>query len=266
MWPDRTRIGRSFFAVGLIALAAEHFVFGDFVTGRAPAWPSSTSGGTAWAYATGFLLIVSGGMVLFGQRGRDGAVLAAILIASWALFRHIPELAGVPFLSGAWTRAGKALTLTGGALAIAATFPNAGARRDSTLARLANGRQGFVWAGRASLALFFLIAGIQHFMFTEFVASLIPGWFPGNATFWTYFAAVALIAAGLGLFLPQTARLAALLSGLMVFSWFWIVHVPRTFRGISDSIAVFEALAVSGIALVVSGYLTPVRAGSRSRE
>lgn len=181
--------------------------------------------------------------------------MAAILIASWALLRHIPVLAGVPFLSAAWTPAGKALTFTGGALAVAATFPHAHAPRDSTLARLVNRRQEFVWAGRASLALFFVITGIQHFMFTEFVASLIPGWFPGNATFWTYVAGVALIAGGLGLFLPQTAALAALLSGLMVFSWFWIVHLPRAFQGVSASIAVFEALAVSGIAFVVSGHL-----------
>jgi uncharacterized membrane protein len=251
---DRTRIGRSFFAIGLIALAIEHFVFGDFVTGRAPAWPSSIPGGTVWAYTSGLLLIVSGGTVLFGQLGRGGAVMAAILIASWALFRHIPVLAGVPFLSAAWTPAGKALTFTGGALAVAATFPNA--QRDSTLARFVNRREEFVWAGRASLALFFVITGIQHFMFTEFVASLIPGWFPGNATLWTYFAGIALIAGGLGLFLPQTAALAGLLSGLMVFSWFWIVHLPRTFQGVSASIAVFEALAVSGIAFVVSGHLT----------
>jgi uncharacterized membrane protein len=255
-WLDRTRIGRSFFAVGLIALAIEHFVFGDFVTGRAPAWPASIPGRTVWAYTSGLLVMVAGGTVLFGQRGRGGAVMAAILIGSWALARHIPVLAGVPFLSAAWTAAGKALTFTGGALAVAATFPNANAPGDSTLARLVNRRQEFVWAGRASLALFFVITGLQHFMFTEFVASLIPGWFPGHATVWTYFAGVALIAGGLGMFVPQTAALAALLSGLMVFSWFWIVHLPRTFLGVSDSIAVFEALAVSGIALVLSGHLT----------
>jgi len=100
-----------------------------------------------------------------------------------------------------------------------------------------------------------LITGIHHFKFTEFVASLIPSWFPGDAVVWTYFAGVALIAGGIGLFIPFTARLAALLSGLMVFSWFWIVHLPRTFAGVSDSIAVFEALAVSGIAFVLAGCL-----------
>jgi hypothetical protein len=100
-----------------------------------------------------------------------------------------------------------------------------------------------------------VITGVQHFMYTGFVASLIPGWFPGNPVFWTYFGGVALIAGGAGLFIPQTARLAALLSGLMVFSWFWIIHIPRTLTSVSDGIAVFEALAVSGIAFAIAGYL-----------
>lgn len=252
---DRTRVGRSFFAIGLIGLGIEHFIFGDFLVGRAPAWPESVPGGLIWAYLTGITFIVSGGMVLFGKRARAAAILTAVLIAAWALLRLIPVVAADSLLSGAWTRAGKALTFTGGAMAIAATFPKIRAPRNPTLLNLVNRHREFILLARLCLGSFLVITGIQHFMFTEFVASLIPGWFPGNAVLWTYFAGVALICGGIGLFIPRTARLAALLSGLMVFSWFWIVHIPRTFVGVSDSIAVFEALAVSGIALVLSGHL-----------
>lgn len=35
----------------------------------------------------------------------------------------------------------------------------------------------------------------------------------------------------------------------------WIVHIPRVTVGMSDQIAVFEALAVSGIAFLLSGQL-----------
>jgi hypothetical protein len=44
----------------------------------------------------------------------------------------------------------------------------------------------------------------------------------------------------------------------MVFSWFWIVHIPRTLFSVSDGIAVFEALAVSGLAFVLAGYVSEV--------
>jgi hypothetical protein len=40
----------------------------------------------------------------------------------------------------------------------------------------------------------------------------------------------------------------------MVFSWVWIVHVPRVFVSVSDNIAVFEAPAIAGIALLLAGY------------
>jgi uncharacterized membrane protein len=257
------RVGRVFFAIALIGLGVEHFIFQDFVTGRAPVWPASIPGGVAWAYLSGLTFVAIGSAILFGKRARSAAVLAGVLIASWAALRHLPVIAADSFLSGAWTRAGKALTFTAGAFAIAATFPKV-ELPPGTLLKFVNLGREFIIFGRWCLGLFLVLTGIQHFMFTEFVASLIPGWFPGNADFWTYFAGVALIAGGIGLFVPRTTRLAALLSGLMVFSWFWIVHIPRTFVGVSDSIAVFEALAVSGIAFVLAAYPGGARAADGS--
>ena len=249
-----------------MGLGVEHFIFQDFITGRAPAWPASMPGGLAWAYLTGIAFILIGLAIVSGKKARPATVLAGVLIFLWALLRHIPVVAADSLLSGAWTSAGKALTFVGGVLAIAATFPKMEPGRDTLLLKVVNLEGEFILIGRVCLGLFLVLTGIQHFLFTEFVASLIPGWFPGDAVFWTYVAGVALIAGGIGLFIPQTARLAALLSGLMVFSWFWIVHIPRTFLGVSDSIAVFEALAVSGIALVLAGYLSPREGAAASDQ
>lgn len=227
-------VGRTFFALALVGLGVEHFLFGTFVTGRAPAWPEGTAGGPLWAYASGLVFIATGLAALSGRYVRNAALIAAALIGVWALARHIPILATEALLSGAWTRAGKALAFLGGALALA----------------------GFIVAPRVCLGSFLVISGIQHFLFTKAVMSLIPGWFPGSPVFWAYFAGVALIAGGIGLFVPFTARLAAALSGLMLFSWFWIVHVPRTFVSVSDGIALFEALAFAGIAWMLAGRLS----------
>jgi len=225
-----------FFAIAFIGLGVEHFVFGEFITGRAPAWPEGVPGQTVFAALTGIVFIATGLALLLRKGARTAAVVAAVVIASWALLRHIPFLFAEPFLSGAWTRAGKALVFTGGALAVSGWRP-----------RLS------ITIGRCALAVFLLIGGVQHFLFAKFVASLIPAWFPGDATSWAYFAGVALICGGIGLLIPQTARPAALWSGIMVFSWFWIVHIPRVTVGMSDQIAVFEALAVSGLAFLLSG-------------
>ncbi len=243
-------IGRIFFAIALIGLGIEHFVFGEFITGRAP-----KSGSLVWAFVSGAVIILAGIAILTGKKARIAGILAAILIFIWAFLRHIPVIAGDSLFGPTWTPAGKALTLFGGALAVAATLPKWESVGNTFLVKLVNLSREFIVLGRICLGLFMIMTGIMHFIYTTFVASLIPGWLPGDAVFWTYFGGVALIAGGLGLFIPQTARLAALLSGLMIFSWFWIIHIPRTLTSISDGIAVFEALAVSGIAFAIAGYL-----------
>ena len=266
------QIGRIFFAIAVLGLGIEHFVFEDFITGRAPDWPESIPGKRIWAYTTGLVFVGVSIAILSGKHARLAAILAAMLVFVWALLRNMPVLAADSVLSGNWTRAGKALTLTGGFLAIAAGFPKVDVVRSGLMTRFLNSEGSFIATGRMCLGIFLVITGIQHFMFTEFVASLIPGWFPGDAVLWTYFAGVALLAGGIGLFIPLAARLAALLSGIMVFSWFWIVHIPRTLFSVSDGIAVFEALAVSGMAFLLAGCLSrtetsiPVRKSSLIKE
>ena len=248
-------IGRLLVALAFLGMGVEHFIFQEFITGRAPAWPASLPGKTIWAYGSGVAFVGAGLAILIGKKGRPLVILAGILILLWALLRHLPIVATDTLLAGSWTRAGKALMLFGGAFAVAATLPAENGGRTTPLRRLLNRRDEYILLGRICLGIFLIISGIQHFIFTRFVVTLIPGWFPGNATWWAWFAGVALLAGGLGLLVPRTAGPAALLSGLMVFSWFWIVHIPRTFVSVSDGIAVFEALAVSGIAFVVAGFL-----------
>jgi uncharacterized membrane protein len=245
------RMGRVFFAIGFIGLGVDHFIFGDFVTGRPPAWPESVPGRLVWAYLTGALLVGTGIAVLVRTYARLAAHVAAALIFLWALLRHIPVVLGSELLSPDWTTAGKALSFIGGSLAVAATFPTI--RSNSSIVALVNRGRELVVAGRVCLGLYLILTGIQHYLFTELVASLVPPWFPGSAVFWAYFTGVALIAGGIGLLIPPTARLAALLSGSMILSWFFLVHVSREIAGIADGIAVFEALAMSGILFVIAG-------------
>lgn len=252
-------VGQTFFAIGLIGLGIDHFIFEQFVTGRAPPWPEAVPGRLVWAYSTGVVFVAVGIIVLTRKYGRVAAITAAALVFLWALLRHVAVVAGSAPLSAAWTQAGKALVLTGGTLSIAAMLPPVKRPRSPLLAAIVNAEREFVVAGRLCLGLFLILTGVQHFLYTEFVASLIPGWFPGDAIRWTQAAGVALLAGGIGLLIPRTARLAALLSGLMVFSWFWIVHIPRALTSVSDGIAVFEALAFSGILLAIAGCLDDER-------
>jgi uncharacterized membrane protein len=253
------RIGQLFVGVAFIGLGFEHCLFDDFITGRAPAWPSSLPGKPMWACASGAAVAFAGSAMIARWHARAAAIALGLLIFAWALVRHIPIVVADDVLAGSWTRAGKALTFFGGAFALAATMPLS-ATSHPVLGRFLNASRAYLVLGRVTLGTFLLVAGLQHFKFTPFVASLIPPWFPGNPTFWSYFAGVALIAGGVGLWVTRVAPLAALLAGLMVFSWFWVVHLPRTLTSVSDGIAVFEALAVSGIALLIAGAMYETRA------
>jgi len=247
-------VGRTLVAFGLIGIGVTHFVFGDFMLGRAPPWPDGVPGKGLWTGASGTSVILAGIAILMGRRVRAVALFIAALIAVWALARNLPVLfIDAPF-AGSWTRLGKAWTLLGGALAVAATAPPI-ERGNAGMRRLIDATDGFTTAARVLLGLFLLLTGVQHFLHTPFVASLIPAWFPGDAVSWTYVAGVALIVFGAGLLAPATAPLSALLAGCMVFSWFWIVHLPRTLVSMSDGVAIFEALAVSGIGFLLAGSL-----------
>jgi uncharacterized membrane protein len=258
-------LGRSFFGLALLGLGAEHFVYGEFVTGRAPAWPDGIAGRLAWVYGSGAVVMLAGLAILGRRWGRPAALGVGALVFTWALVRQVPTVVADSLLAGSWTRAGKALTIVGGSLAVAATLPRMAGGNAKGWRRIANASDELVRLGRLSLAAFVILAGMQHFEFTEFVATLIPEWFPGDAIWWSRLAGVALICGGVGLLFSRTAALAGSLTGLMIFSWVWVVHLPRIHASVSDGIALFEALAFSGIALVVAGAVAERRgAGVRS--
>lgn len=257
-------VGRAFFAIALVGLGVEHFLFHDFVTARAPAWPSGVPGKLLLVDGAGIFVILAGLSVLTRRWGRQAMLSFALLIFVWSLLRDLPLVAADMLLGGTWTLMGKALTFVGGSLAVAGTLAPISGGAEGGWRRYANMSEPLVRLGGICLGIFLIIAGLQHFKFTAFVVTLIPAWIPGNATLWAEFAGVALLAGGVGLLIRRSAALAGLMTGLMIFSWFWIVHVPRVFTSVSDGIAVFEALGFSGIGLVIAGALAKSEEGVRA--
>lgn len=251
-------VGRIFLGLALCGFGVLQFIYGDFVAGRAPAWPVGVPGRLGWAWLSGALLIGVGAAIMSGRRARGPAVLASAMIFLWALLRHVPEVVANPH-GVVLTNAGKALALCGGALGVTGALPAEEAQWWHVSRALNRATDGLVRVGRVSLGAFMMLGGVQHFMYPLFVASLVPAWIPGPV-FWTYFAGVALVAGGAGMMLTRTARLAAALSGLMILLWVVTLHVPRALGALAaqrrnEWTAVFEALAFSGIAFIIAGSL-----------
>ena len=250
------RVGRILFGVALFGIGIQHIILGDFIIGRAPAWPVGIPGRMVWACVTGILMMIPLPAIIIGKAARNSLLTCGVVIFGWAFLRHIPVLLSNIHSGLEWTNTGKALALSGGAFILAASF--------SVNHSEAVGRSGIagpfssqlLLPGRIFVGIFFIIGAIQHFIYADFVKFLVPGWIPGGL-FWTYFAGVALAAGGLGLISGILLRQAAMLSGSMIFLWVVLLHASRvlTIGDANEWTALFEAMAFSSSMLVLGGRL-----------
>jgi uncharacterized membrane protein len=236
-------IGTLLVALAFMAFGVEHFVFQTFVTGRPPAWPASLPGEHVVSYISGVLFFTSG-IAILTRRGWQFVFAAGLLILIWCASRNLYQMLANLDYGGVLTSTNKALTIGGCGLAMASLFS----------VRMELGKA--MTLEKYFVGIFLFTAGIQHFIFAEFVQYLIPTWIP-FAMFWTYFAGVALIAGGLGLIVGVKSELAATLSGIMVFIWVLALHIPRalSFNNANEWTAVAEATLVSGMLLVIAADL-----------
>ena len=108
--------------------------------------------------------------------------------------------------------------------------------------------------GRILLALPFLVLGVMHFPGADNMAGMVPSWIPGGVL-WVYLTGVANIAAGVAFITGKQARLAGLLTALMMIVFILTVHLP----GMSNPdmaqfslISILKDLGLAGGALLMA--------------
>lgn len=248
-------VGRYCLGTAVAASGLMQVINIDFVR-LVPALPNWMPVPAFWAVASGLLLVLIGGAILIGYRaGMAAMILGGLLLGSF-LLQRVPEIVSNPGAGFIWTNPAKVLALFGGAVLLGSILPGGQAR----------------WLGKLSvsaawlLAVFLLICGAQHFYYAGFVDTLVPSWIPPGQRFWTCFTGGSLLAGGLGLLVPRTKRLAALLSGLMIFLWVLLLHLPRSLelKSAFELAGAFEALALAGVAWLVAGNCPAKRSESRS--
>ncbi len=253
------RAGRIFFAIGLTGLGIQHFQYAEFRPVILPAWPAGWQSLSAGAWLTGIALIIAALTILL-KKNAEKAVL--LLGGSFLLFFLAFNVVSLIFFNpysfhlGSWTDALKELALSGGSFILAGSYV-----QEMPQNRKKTGLFGMlekiIPAGTLFFAVMLIAFGIDHFLYTDFVATLVPGWIPGHV-FWTYFAGIALIGSGLCILLKIKLFRVAWLTGWMLFLWFIILHIPRAItdphmaKG-NEVTSVFEALAFSGVAYVIAG-------------
>jgi uncharacterized membrane protein YphA (DoxX/SURF4 family) len=243
--------GRVIYSTGIIALAIVCMISKDFIIGRPQGWPAGFKINPALAYISGVVLIIAAISIMLERKGRLAAFLISALIFFFSVLRHLPN-----FMND-WVNAYKSLALLGGSLIIASSFPRQDVTKDSGFKGKERWKKALITIGCIFLAAFFIASGYAHFKFADFVETFIPSYIPFHV-FWTYFCAICLLAGGVGLLIPQTRRLAALLSGFMILGWFLLLHIPRFIANIndaSDRMGLFESFTFVGIFFVLAGIL-----------
>jgi uncharacterized membrane protein len=236
-------LGRSFLGAATLASGVLQLVVGDFVR-LVPKLPGSAPVRSLSAHLVGVVLVAIGAAILLGRMVKVAAALLGVLLLVLDFFLYLPSIGANPQIDRPWLRGFmytnplKSLALFGGA---------------ALLVDWRNPRLQTI--GALLLAVFLIVCGMQHFAYRDFVTAMVPSWMPGRR-FWTYFTGVALMAGGVGILIPATARLAASSSAVMIFLWVLLLHIPLALAGPQhafETAGVFEALALSGVALLVAG-------------
>jgi uncharacterized membrane protein len=241
------RIGRLLFASSVVASGVYQLVTGRFVN-LVPVNPAHVQ---PWqAYLLGvFLVLIGVGLLVRRTVSAAAVVLAVLLLVLFFGFGLRVAIANAS-MGYVWVDPLMMLALLGGvSLVVVPRDGSAGSSLDRVFEKAAR----FAPWG---LAAFLVYCGVTHFPYAKYVAGLIPPWIPAHM-FWTYFAAIALIAGGIGVLVPQTARLAATLSGIMLISWLFLVHIPLAIstHTVSEVSRGFQALQDGAVALMLAGTI-----------
>ena len=259
-----TKIGRLLYGLGLVAVGIHQLLLKDFRPEILPPFPAWAHQYVIFPILAAIALIFSGIMIsgLFTTRPvitKNICLYAGFCFLVLIITCHLPYVlifsADKAFRLDGWFDVGKELAYCGGAFVMAGSFAaNNWSRnkKDLFLIRV----EKLIPLGRIFFAILMLLFGCSHFVFTDFVATMVPKWI-GAPLFWTYFAGAALIASSIAIIFKIWIKMVALLLAIMLFLFFIFFHIPDavanpyTMHG-NEIVRAIVALLFCGIALVIA--------------
>ncbi len=212
------RFARIFFALDLLGFAIQLFFTGHF-TGGLPPIPPTVHASSMQVHGFAILLAALAIGLFFVRTAPSCALVTGLIYTGSALILHGNARATLLHDAGYRTSFLEALAIGCGALAlfsIEARPPRAFFEAQTAIG----------WLAMVLFALTLIIFGYQHFEVIRYVSSVIPAWIPKHVLM-AQLTGVALILAGIGLFVPRFAVSAGVAVGTMFLLWVLVLHIPR---------------------------------------
>ena len=259
-----TKIGRLLYGLGLVAVGIHQLLLKDFRPEILPPFPAWAHQYVIFPILAGIALIFSGIMIsgLFTTRPiitKNICLYAGFCFLALIITCHLPYVlifsADKASRLDVWFDVGEELAYCGGSFVMAGSFAaNNWSRNKKNLFLIQ--LEKLIPLGRIFFAVLMLLFGCSHFVFTDFVATMVPKWI-GAPLFWTYFAGAALIASSIAIIFKIWIKRVALLLAIMLFLFFIFFHIPDavanpyTMHG-NEIVRAIVALLFCGIALVIA--------------
>jgi uncharacterized membrane protein len=248
-------LGPVFEAVALAIFAAEHFLDARDLSGGVPRW---LPGALFWAYFVGVALLAAAVSFIAWRYVRWSASLLALLFLIIVVTIDVPNLTAHLHERLFWTLVARESAFAGGAMVLAGSQRPSGGSAGMALMIL----------GRLIVAGTCVVYAIQHFLFPLFVPGvplekMAPAWVLAPALL-AYIVGATLLAAGVGLMIRRTRRVAAAGAGtvlvlLVIFFYIPIlameIHTPLAVEGVNyvgDTLLFAATALLAGFGSTVS--------------
>lgn len=209
-------LGPVFEAVSLTIFAAEHFTAARDLMPLVPHWLPAP---LFWVYFVGAGLLAAAISFIAWRHVRWSALLLALLFLIIVATIDLPNVPKGMHNRIFWTLTVRETCFAGGAIVLAGSvWP-----RERQAGAL-------MLTGRAIVGCVFIFYAIEHFLFSRNVPGvplekMIPAWWPAP-TLLSYIVGITLLVTGIGLLIPQRARISAAIAGTVLVLLTIFFYIP----------------------------------------
>ena len=223
------------FPLAIIGLGLVSFIFGQLPEAFMPAQVAPPLRGIVVTYACGAFFIITGMGIIAGKFADTCARLIAVFFFINLIYPQLVFSLQQFSNAGLWTVTLEILALCSGACMFA---------RLPTIGKLA----------KYTFALSFLGFALLHYMYADYIVTLIPAWMPAhyllNALVFAGFVGIAA-----SLIFNRYVKLAGICFGCMFCLWVITLHLPRCLSNMSKEAewsSLCIAMAMAGIGFLLA--------------